>query len=183
MTRAPSPPLGGAPREQSLGSGVGDGMAVRQRPDDRRGDRTGPRISLGMPQFALLVAGLASVLTVIAIVVYPSAYSQYVQDVGIKRFERQYGFRSGVVAWREPGRDRQSVWGIVSVTSDGAFARAGVREGDDQIVASRPTPVASKRHRRTSASSRRRERCTSREDPALRLNRDGRRTCERGNSQ
>lgn len=105
-------------------------MAVRQRPDARRGDKTGPRLSLGPSHFVVLVVALTLVLTVVAIVVYPTAYSEYVQDVGIKRFERQYGFKSGLVVWRAPGQTEESVWGIVSVTSDGAFARAGVRAGD-----------------------------------------------------
>src|SRR5215510_4660039 len=105
-------------------------MAVRQKPDDRRGDRTGRRLPLGPTHFVVLVAGLTLVLTFVAIAVYPTAYAEYVQDVGIKRFEPQYGFRSGLVVWRAPGQNEESVWGIVSVTSDGALARAGVRAGD-----------------------------------------------------
>jgi hypothetical protein len=105
-------------------------MAARQRSDFRRSDRTSQKVSLGSVQFVVLLTGLGLVLTVVAIAVYPDAYRRYVQDVGIKRFEHQYGFRSGLVTWREPGQDVESVWGIVSVTSDGAFARAGVREGD-----------------------------------------------------
>jgi hypothetical protein len=105
-------------------------MAARQRSDFRCSDRTGPKATLGSAQFVVLLTGLGLVLTVVAIAVYPDAYRQYVQDVGIKRFERQYGFRSGLVTWRKSGRDVESMWGIVSVTSDGAFARAGVRKGD-----------------------------------------------------
>ena len=105
-------------------------MAVRQKPDDRRGDKTSRRLLLGPTHFVVLVAGLTLVLTFVALAVYPTAYSEYVQDVGIKRFERQYGFRSGLVVWREPGQNQEWVWGIVSVTSDGVFARAGIRAGD-----------------------------------------------------
>ena len=105
-------------------------MAVRHRLDARRRDRSGPRPSLGSTQFVVLVSGLALVLTVVAIGVYPTAYLQYVQGVAIKRFEREFGFQSGLVAWHRNGRDQESVWGIVSVTPDGAFARAGVRAGD-----------------------------------------------------
>jgi hypothetical protein len=109
--------------------GVSNRMAVRQKPNDRRGYKTG-RIPLGPTHFVVLLAGLTLVLTFVAIAVYPTAYSDYVQDVGIKRFERQYGFQSGLVVWGERGRNQQSVWGIISVTPDGAFARAGVRAGD-----------------------------------------------------
>src|SRR5262245_10356396 len=105
-------------------------MAVRQRPDARRGDETGPRLLLGPTHFVVLMVGLTLVLTIVAIGVYPTEYAEYVQDVGITRFERQYGFTSGMVVWRAPGQDEESVWGIVSVTPDGAFARAGVRAGD-----------------------------------------------------
>jgi hypothetical protein len=105
-------------------------MAVRHRPHARRGDRADPLLSLGSTQFVVLVSGLALVLTFVAIAVYPTAYSQYVQNVAIKRFERQFGFHSGLVTWQGIGGEQGSAWGIVSVTSDGAFARSGVRAGD-----------------------------------------------------
>jgi hypothetical protein len=83
----------------------------------------------------VIVGGLALVLIVVGFAIYPSAYRRYVQDVGIKKFETEFGFRTGLVEWQAPGKARELVWGVVAVTPNGAFARAGVRDGDIPLAA------------------------------------------------
>jgi hypothetical protein len=77
-----------------------------------------------------MMAAGALVLTAAALAVYPSAYQQYLQDVGMKKFETEFGFRTGLVEWQEAGKARELTWGVVAVAPNGAFALAGVRDGD-----------------------------------------------------
>jgi hypothetical protein len=96
----------------------------------RRAESGSQFVRLGTWQFVVMVAGLALVLTAAGLAVYPSAYRRYLQDFGIKKFETEFGFRTGLVGWQEPGKARELMWGVVAVTPNGAFARAGVRDGD-----------------------------------------------------
>jgi hypothetical protein len=87
-------------------------------------------LTLGSAQGFILLAGLTTVFTVMAIVLYPWAYQHWIKEVGIRSFEESYGFRTGLVERSWPGQDAEYVWGIVSVDPGGQFARAGVRDGD-----------------------------------------------------
>jgi hypothetical protein len=110
-------------------------------PDARTVARNLPPVTLGSAQGFILLAGLTTVFTVMALVLYPWAYQQWIKEVGIRSFEGPYGFRTGLVERRWPGQDAEHVWGIVSVDPGGHFARAGVRDGDipfdqhDEILA------------------------------------------------
>jgi hypothetical protein len=70
------------------------------------------------------------VLALTGVVLYPALHVRYIQEFGIKPFETQYGFRTGVVSLQLSAGQPVSAWGIVWVAPDGPLARAGVRSGD-----------------------------------------------------
>jgi hypothetical protein len=84
----------------------------------------------GSRQYAILAVGVLFALIVTGIVLYPDLYVRYIQEFGIKRFEAQYGFRTGQVAVRSSAPESQLVWGIVWVVPGGVFSRLGLRDGD-----------------------------------------------------
>ena len=96
-------------------------MARAHRLHVRRAE-SGPQfVRLGTWQFVVMVAGVALVLTAAGLAVYPSAHRRYLQDVCIKKFETEFGFRTGLVEWQAPGKAPELVWGVVAVTPNGAF--------------------------------------------------------------
>jgi hypothetical protein len=90
----------------------------------------GAPLTLGSRQFAILAASLLMVFTTTGILTYPSLYTRYIQEFGIKHFEVQYGFRTGAVAVQSSASPMDSAWGVVWVAPDGLFAQLGVRAGD-----------------------------------------------------
>src|SRR4029450_11722221 len=98
-------------------------MARAHHPHVRRAESGPQLVRLGTGQSVVMVAGLALVLTAAGLGVYPSAYRRYLQDFGIKKFETEFGFHTGLMEWQEPGNARELTWGIVAVTPNGAFAR------------------------------------------------------------
>jgi hypothetical protein len=96
---------------------------------------TRPRIGMKLVtvtwrHFAVVAVGLVVVMVVAGILLYPTLYVQYIQEFGIKRFEGQYGFRSGLVLVQSSTSQPERTWGIVSVVPGGTFSRLGVRDGD-----------------------------------------------------
>ncbi len=87
-------------------------------------------LTLGMWQFAILAVCMVLVLALTGVVMYPALTVRYIQEDGVKSFESQFGFRTGLVDLQAPAAQPVSVWGIVWVAPDGSFARAGVRSGD-----------------------------------------------------
>ena len=87
------------------------------------------RMTLGQSQFAVLIAGLATVFAVLIVVLAFDLNEMYAQ-VAIREYEQQYGFRAGTV-WvaDEPGGSFET-WGIVEVAPGGWFDRLGVKAGD-----------------------------------------------------
>lgn len=87
------------------------------------------RIVLGRSQFAVVIAGLATISTVL-VVAFAFDLNDLYARLAIREYEQQYGFRAGTVrVVDEPGGSFET-WGIVAVVPGGPFDRFGVREGD-----------------------------------------------------
>lgn len=84
---------------------------------------------LGAAQFAVLLAGLVTVVLVVGIICSYDLYDAYAR-VAVRQFEQQYGFRTGRVLVPDESGNGRDTWGIAVVVSGGLFDRLGVRPGD-----------------------------------------------------
>jgi hypothetical protein len=80
-------------------------------------------------RFLILVTGLASLVLVVAIVLWPWPYDYFVEHFVLPQYEAEFGFRGGRVAVKDSDGDF-TVYGFVAVTPDGPLGRAGAKAGD-----------------------------------------------------
>ena len=91
--------------------------------------RTDRLLRLGAAQFAVLLAGLATVALTVSVICSYDLYDGYAR-VAVRQFEQQYGFRTGRVLVPDDSGNVRETWGIAVVVSGGLFDRLGVRPGD-----------------------------------------------------
>src|SRR5829696_10582302 len=91
--------------------------------------RPAPLLRLGAAQFAVLLAGLVTIALTFGITCSYEFYDAYAR-VAARRFEQQYGFRTGRVLVPEDSGNVRETWGIAVVVPGGLFERVGVRPGD-----------------------------------------------------
>ena len=86
-------------------------------------------IRLGWSQLAVVVAGLATVLTVVWLLDPAGWDDLYARRFGLPRIQERYGFEFGTVSFTHKGVTY--AWpGIVTVSPNGDLARMGVRSRD-----------------------------------------------------
>ena len=94
-----------------------------------RQDRSRLRlITLGGPQFATLVVGLATIAVVLALALVWDV-SEALARFEVRQYEQKLGFEVGLIKgfqWGPP----DGLWGIVSVTAGSRMEKAGMRSGD-----------------------------------------------------
>jgi hypothetical protein len=86
-------------------------------------------IRLGWSHYAVVAGGLGGVLVVLWIAFMPNVEDFYIREFLVPRIGERYGFQFGMVQVTRDGHTYETP-GIVTVNSDGAFARMGVRPGD-----------------------------------------------------
>ena len=91
--------------------------------------RPDPLLCLGSAQFAVLLAGLVTVALTFGITCSYDFYDAYARTA-VRRFEQQYGFRTGRVLVPDDSGNVRETWGIAVVLPGGLFERVGVRPGD-----------------------------------------------------
>lgn len=80
-------------------------------------------------RYLVLLAGVALVILVVTIAIWPWPYAFVVEHFILPEYEVQFGFRGG----RLPvsiGETNHTIYALVAVAPDGKLARAGARSGD-----------------------------------------------------
>ena len=88
-------------------------------------------IILSKTQFLYLFAVLFVVLPVIVVIAFlPVLSGAWCRQFDVPRYEQEFGFRLAGLRTTASDGSVYTVLAITAVTPDGAFARAGSREGD-----------------------------------------------------
>jgi hypothetical protein len=87
------------------------------------------RLTLGDGQFAVLFAGIVTVLVVCWVTFMPTWEYLYLREIAIPKLEEEYGFVGGTVAFRHANGTFEE-WGILRLTPGSRLAELGVRPGD-----------------------------------------------------
>ncbi len=77
-------------------------------------------------RYALACTGLAGIVVVVLLIVWPFPYLWYAQSVVLPHYEESFGFHGGYV---QTSKD-SSIYAILEVVPEGRLARAGVKNGD-----------------------------------------------------
>jgi hypothetical protein len=87
-------------------------------------------IQLGLPQFAVVLAGLFTVATITWAIDPFDWEDLYYRDVMMPRLQKSHGFGWGPVTFHCLGETPHTFHGITSVVPGGRFAEFGFRPGD-----------------------------------------------------
>lgn len=85
-------------------------------------------ITLGGPQFAMLVVGLGTITVVLALALVWDV-SEALCRIEARQYEQKLGFELGLVKGFPMGPP-DGLWGVVGVTAGSRMDKAGMRSGD-----------------------------------------------------